>query len=90
MGTKQSFEKGLEELEKIVEELENGTLTLDEALKRYERGVAAHKQCREVLAAAEKRIELLLRTAEGKLETEPLGTDGAAEADSEASSGDDG
>lgn len=72
MGKRLSFEKNLEILEQIVEELESGSLTLDEALERYERGVAAHKECVGILAAAEKRIEVLLKSAEGKFETRPL------------------
>ncbi len=79
MGKRLSFEKNLEALEQIVEELESGTLTLDEALERYERGVAAHKECMEILAAAEKRIELLLKGADGTLETRPFeGKEGSA------------
>lgn len=70
-----SFEKSLETLEKIVEELESGELTLDEALKRYERGMAAYKECTETLAAAEKRIEVLLKES-GEFKTEPLETEG--------------
>jgi len=72
MGKRLSFEKTLETLERIVEELESGELTLDESLERYEAGVAAHKQCAEILAAAEKRIEVLVATEGGKLETRPL------------------
>jgi exodeoxyribonuclease VII small subunit len=75
MAKRLSFEKSLETLEKIVEELERGELTLDEALGRYERGVAAHKECTEILAAAEKRIEVLLSTGEGKLQIKPIETD---------------
>ena len=75
-----SFEKSLGTLEKIVEELESGSLTLDEALERYERGVAAHKECNEILAAAEKRIEVLLKQGDGTFETRPLQShEGAAE-----------
>jgi len=70
-----SFEKSLETLEKIVQELESGSLTLDDALKRYERGMAAHKQCTQVLAAAEKRIEVLLKDDDGELDTQPMATD---------------
>ena len=72
MAKRLSFEKGLETLEKIVEELESGSLTLDEALERYERGVAAHKECNEILAAAEKRIEVLLKHEDGTFETKPF------------------
>ncbi|MBL7222539.1 MAG: exodeoxyribonuclease VII small subunit [Candidatus Brocadiae bacterium] len=70
-----SFEKSLDTLEKIVEELEGGSLTLDEALERYERGMAAHKECAQILAAAEKRIEVLLKQDSG-FETAPLDADG--------------
>jgi len=69
---KRSFEENLEILEQIVEDLESGDLTLEEAMERYERGVAAHKECMATLNAAEKRIEVLLKDADGKLETRPL------------------
>ncbi len=72
MGKRPTFEKDLETLEQIVEELESGTLTLEEALERYERGVAAHKECTAILAAAEKRIEVLTKGEGGALATEPL------------------
>ena len=72
MGKRLSFEKSLEALEAIVEELESGSLSLDEALGRYERGVAAHKECTEILAAAEKRIEVLLKSESGELATQPM------------------
>jgi exodeoxyribonuclease VII small subunit len=77
-----SFEKSLETLETIVEELESGELTLDEALKRYERGMAAYKECTETLAAAEKRIEVLLKES-GEFKTEPFET-GDEEAEDKA------
>ncbi|MFP4056665.1 MAG: exodeoxyribonuclease VII small subunit [Candidatus Brocadiia bacterium] len=72
MGKRLSFEKSLEALERIVEELESGQLTLDEALERYEQGVKAHQQCREILAAAEKRIEELVRSDDGSFHTAPM------------------
>jgi len=67
-----SFEKSLDTLERIVDELESGHLTLDESLKRYEQGVAAHKECMGILDAAEKRIEELIRRDDGSLDTQPL------------------
>jgi len=82
MGKRLSFEKNLEALERIVEELESGELTLDEALERYERGVAAHKECMEILAAAEKRIEVLLKSSDGTFGTRPFeAREGAARED---------
>ena len=66
------FEDALKELEGIIEELESGELTLDESLERYERGIKALTACRKILGEAEKKIQLLLRTSEGELKTEPF------------------
>ena len=54
-----SFEESLEELEKIVADLESGKLGLSEALARYEQGVKHLKSCQELLERAERKIELL-------------------------------
>lgn len=69
------FEKDLEGLEKIVESLEDGELSLDESLKRFEEGVKLAKRCDKALAAAERRIEILTKNAEGELEAQPFGDD---------------
>jgi len=63
--SKMKFEEGLTSLEKIVEELESGDLTLDESLARYEEGVKAFKKCHEILRDAEKRVEALLKAEDG-------------------------
>jgi len=78
---KPSFEENLAQLEKIVEELESGQLTLEEALERYERGIAAYKRCSEILAAAEKRLEILIKDNKGRFHTEPLETPEGTEED---------
>jgi len=73
------FEQALERLETIVEELESGTLSLDESIARYEEGVKLSRTLTHTLDAAEKRIERLIEGAEGP-ETEPATLDeGAAE-----------
>jgi len=73
MGKKrQKFEDRLARLEKIVEELEAGDLTLDESLARYEEGVRELKKCYEILRDAEKRVEILLKGDEGALKTAPF------------------
>jgi exodeoxyribonuclease VII small subunit len=54
-----SFEESLNELEKIVAELESGKLGLSEALARYEEGVKHLKGCQRLLEMAERKIELL-------------------------------
>lgn len=69
---KVKFEDALERLEKIVEELESGRLTLDDSLARYEEGVKSLKQCYELLRDAEKRVEVLLKSEDGALKTAPF------------------
>jgi exodeoxyribonuclease VII small subunit len=56
-----SFESSLHALESIVDRLEAGDLPLEEALALFEKGVALTRRCAEQLAAAERRIELLVR-----------------------------
>ncbi len=67
-----TFETDLESLEKIVEELEEGGLSLDDSLKKFEEGMRLAQRCDKALNAAEKKIEVLTRNAEGELETEPF------------------
>ena len=55
----QSFEQSLAELERMVRELEDGRLGLDESLARYELGVGLIKRCTEQLREAERRILLV-------------------------------
>ena len=72
-----SFEKGLEELEAIVQELERGELTLEDSILLFEKGMTLSNACREQLAEAETRVEILLRKG-GKMVPEPF-PGGAAE-----------
>lgn len=68
------FEAGLEELEKVVRELESGDLPLEKALELFERGVALSEACRKQLEEAETRVEVLLKR-EGKIQPEPFRPD---------------
>ena len=61
-----TFEKAMTRLEEIVEQMESDKLPLEEMLERYEEGTRLVKFCSEKLAAAEKRIEIITRTAAGK------------------------
>jgi len=61
-----SFESSLAELEKIVEQLESGDLSLEESLKLFESGVRLSRECRERLSEAERRIEVLMKDGDGK------------------------
>jgi len=66
------FEKTLKDLEEVVGALESGTLTLDQALKRYEEGVACVRACQAKLTETEKKIEVLTRSLDGSLKREPF------------------
>ena len=71
------FEKAMEKLEKIVDDLETGNIALDEALKKYEEGVKLSRICRERLSQAEKKIEMLTRAADGSLKKQPFDLESA-------------
>jgi exodeoxyribonuclease VII small subunit len=60
-----SFEKALERLEKIVEQMESAELPLEEVLKRYEEGTELVKFCQQKLEEAEKKIEILAKKKDG-------------------------
>ena len=74
---KKSFEDELEGLESLVEELDRGELGVEEAIKKYEQAVRAYRRCKRYLAQARKKIEILLKDAEGDVETAPF--EGASE-----------
>ena len=67
----ESFEAALEQLEKIVKELENGDLPLEKSLELFEKGMELSESCRKQLSAAESRVEILLKK-EGKVEAAPF------------------
>ncbi len=66
-----SFEACLEELEKVVKELEGGDLPLERSLELFERGVQLSESCRRQLEAAETRVEILTRK-NGRIQPEPF------------------
>ena len=56
-----SFEENMERLEKIVAELEEGDLNLDDSVKKFEEGINISKKCNDILEKAEKKITILLK-----------------------------
>lgn len=70
-----TFEASLNDLEKIVGQLEDGDLSLEESLKLFEEGVKLSRECQQRLAQAERRIEVLLRDADGNPAAEDLEPD---------------
>ena len=61
-----NFETSLEELERIVRELERGDLPLEKSLELFEQGVKLSRACQERLNEAERRIEILTRDNQGR------------------------
>ncbi|MGD0336407.1 MAG: exodeoxyribonuclease VII small subunit [Candidatus Omnitrophota bacterium] len=66
------FEEALKKLEKIIEELENGELSLDEALKKYQEGIELSRTCNQRLESAKKKIDILVKNKKGEFELKPF------------------
>ena len=63
------LEEALEELEQLVEQLEQGHMPLDQALKAFERGIALTRSCQKSLEAAEQKVRILTeKTPDGQPE----------------------
>ena len=67
-----NLEKTLADLELLVEELESGTLSLDDAMKKFEEGVKLTRMCQKTLKEAEQKVELLLQNSDGEDELMPF------------------
>ena len=74
------FETSLSHLETLVESLEGGELSLDEALRTFERGVGIARQCQKALRDAEQRVQQLISTEAGEVIAEPFSDPGEADA----------
>jgi len=69
-----NFEAGLQQLEAIVKEMENGDLPLERALELFERGMKLSDTCRKQLEEAETRVEILMKRA-GEVQPQPFKTE---------------
>ncbi len=79
-----SFEEQLAELEKVVDQLERGDLTLEDSVGLFERGMQLSEACKGQLATAESRIQVLLNPRErGPVRVEEMALD-EAEGDASA------
>ena len=72
--SEENFEKQLNLLEQAVERLESGDLSLEESLQIYEEGMLRIRHCREALALAEQKVEILQENADGMLKSKPFPT----------------
>ena len=60
-----TFEQSMKQLEQIVQELEDGDLPLEKALKKFEEGIKLTRGCQAALKEAEQKVEILLQSADG-------------------------
>ena len=67
------LDSSLQELESVVEQLESGDLSLEKALKQFERGVKLTRKCQTTLKEAEQKVEILLKKTTDA-EPEPFDT----------------
>jgi len=71
---KKSFEENIDDLEKIVSELESGDLNLDDSVSKFEEGIKISKECNKILEDAEKKITILLNE-DGNIKEENFTTE---------------
>jgi exodeoxyribonuclease VII small subunit len=69
----QNFEESLKQLETIVAQMERGEVSLEESLKLFEEGTKLAEQCKQQLAEAEGKVEVLITQRNGAMKREPLG-----------------
>ena len=71
----QTFEKALNKLEQIVQNLEKGDLSLEKSLTKFEEGVTLSKFCSTKLDETEKKVMLLMETEDGHIAEQPFNTE---------------
>ena len=64
--TVRHFEENLTELDTLVTQLESNQLSLEEALKAFEKGVKLSQDCQSVLTQAEQKVQILLEKQDGE------------------------
>ncbi len=65
-----NFEETMQELEKIVQELEKGELNLDDSINKFEEGMKLSKNVSKYLEEAEKKITVLINSKDGEITEE--------------------
>ena len=69
---KLTFEKAMEQLEKIVETMESGVLSLEQSLKQFEEGMKLSQYCAQKLDETEKKISVIMEKGDGTIEESPF------------------
>ena len=76
------FEEAIADLEQVVEQLESGDLSLEDALAAFEKGVGLVRYCNLKLSEVEKKVELLVKDKQGQLQLQAFGNGPAADSES--------
>ncbi|HEY2525149.1 MAG TPA: exodeoxyribonuclease VII small subunit [Candidatus Binataceae bacterium] len=69
--TRRKFEDELKDLEGIVGQIDSGELSLEDSIAAFERGVGLVRSLNQKLDEVERKVELLMRNAQGELKTTP-------------------
>ena len=72
MNGRKTFEEAITSLEKIVEKMDSGELSLDESLAAFEEAVNLVKYCNAELEKAEQRVRILTETSDGTVTDAPF------------------
>jgi exodeoxyribonuclease VII small subunit len=67
-----NFEASLAELESLVQQMEQGDLTLEDSLAAFERGISLTRGCQTALAQAEQKVNVLMQDAQGRVVEQPF------------------
>ncbi len=67
-----TFEDSLKQLEKIVGQLEQGDLPLEQSIKLFEEGIRLSTACKQELDAAEGKVQILMKQRDGSMKAEPF------------------
>ncbi len=67
-----TFEQSMKQLERIVQELEDGELPLEKAIKKFEEGIKLTELCSAKLDETEKKVTILLKNAAGQMAEKPF------------------
>jgi exodeoxyribonuclease VII small subunit len=73
-GSEDTYDVLVTRLERVVTELETGQLTLEQSIEKFAEGIRLARDASRKLDDAERRVELLVRSADGEDETVPLET----------------
>ena len=67
-----TFEQSMKQLERIVQELEDGDLPLEKAIKKFEEGIKLTQLCSAKLDETEKKVSILMKDAAGQMAAKPF------------------